>query len=150
MFRHLRAAALAAAAGLALALAGCATEPDTAHRGTAPASAGMSTATGEAVDITTLPVQVAARYRFIEQHQQLARRIPCYCGCGNLGHRDLADCFLRRGGGYESHAVECGVCIAEAQDVENMLAQGMSPRAIRERIDTVYAPMGPGTDTPKP
>ncbi len=149
MPRHRRVVVLAVAA--ALFLAACGGSNAAGRATTAPASpAAMAATAGDPVDIATLPAHIAARYRFIEQHQPLARRMPCYCGCGSLGHRDLADCFIGRQGGYEGHAVDCGVCIAQAQDVETMLAQGMTARAIRERIDTVYAPMGPGTNTPKP
>jgi hypothetical protein len=36
-------------------------------------------------------------YRFVEAHEPLARSLTCSCGCKDLAHESLADCFLYRG-----------------------------------------------------
>lgn len=36
-------------------------------------------------------------YRFVETHESVARSITCSCGCTDMAHEFLADCFLYRG-----------------------------------------------------
>lgn len=102
------------------------------------------------VDLATLPEPVAARYHFAEANRAAMERIPCYCGCGALGHRSLYDCFIGAQGGYDAHGAGCGICQAEAIDVERMMNEGKSIAEIRATIDAQYASAGPGTNTPKP
>jgi hypothetical protein len=118
-----------------------------ATSGPAPTSRTMSGST-QPVDLATLPESVAARYHFIESNRSVAERIPCYCGCNSLGHRSLYDCFVTRQGGYEPHGTGCGVCQAEALDVERLLGEGKNLTAIRAAIDATYASSGPPTKTP--
>lgn len=33
-------------------------------------------------------------YRFVEEHEPIARSLECSCGCKDSGHSTLADCFL--------------------------------------------------------
>lgn len=35
-------------------------------------------------------------YRFVETHESVARSLTCSCGCKDLAHESLADCFLYR------------------------------------------------------
>lgn len=39
------------------------------------------------------PVRVA--YAYAIAHPEVLTRIPCYCGCVNLGHHSNHDCFIR-------------------------------------------------------
>jgi hypothetical protein len=103
---------------------------------------------GTAGSQTRMSENVSARYRFIESHQQEAERIPCYCECRSLGHTSLRDCFVTDGGAFEVHGSRCGVCLAEAQTLETMLAQGHSLTDIRATIDALYSGAGTPTDTP--
>lgn len=102
----------------------------------------------EPVDLAELPEAVAARYRFAEANRTVMEGIPCYCGCASLDHRSLYDCFVRPQGGYEAHGAGCGICQAEAIDVERMLGEGRDLAAIRAAIDSTYAASGPATNTP--
>jgi hypothetical protein len=130
---------IALAAGLGFA---CSSE-----NGPAPAARTMTSETGP-IDLATLPEAVAARYRFAEANRAVMERIPCYCGCSALGHRNLYDCFVTAQGGYEAHGAGCGVCQAEAVDVERLLGEGLDVAAIRTAIDATYASSGPPTKTP--
>lgn len=38
------------------------------------------------------PVQEA--YAYAVDHPEVLRYIPCYCGCGNVGHANNEDCFV--------------------------------------------------------
>jgi hypothetical protein len=129
---------------LATAAAGIACSDGAA--GPAPQARAM-TGSGT-VDLDALAEPVAARYRFAEANRALMERIPCYCGCASLGHRSLYDCFLTPQGAYEAHGAGCGVCQAEAVDVERLFGEGKSVTAIRAAIDATYASSGPPTKTP--
>lgn len=100
------------------------------------------------ISLASLPEDVAGHYRFVEGHQALAERLPCYCGCGKaLDHRNLKDCFLKRDG-YNDHASACLICGRIAADAEQLLAAGFDTATIRARIDATYAEYGPPTSTP--
>jgi len=40
--------------------------------------------------------EVKALYEFQITHGDLMRYMPCFCGCGNSGHRNNRDCYIRR------------------------------------------------------
>jgi hypothetical protein len=41
------------------------------------------------------PPQVREAYRFAIANRELLRAVPCYCGCGAMGHRDNLDCYIK-------------------------------------------------------
>lgn len=130
---------------LAVIAAACgeeaATQSDAAG---APRGAGLTMITLEG-----LPAGTAAAYRFAEGNQASLEQIPCYCGCGEtVAHRHLRDCFVNDDGTYDRHASGCGICIAEAQEVQDLLSKGESLETTRSIIDARYARVGTPTDTP--
>ncbi len=38
---------------------------------------------------------VRALYRYAVEHGDELRYIPCFCGCGQLGHRSNRDCYVK-------------------------------------------------------
>jgi hypothetical protein len=34
-------------------------------------------------------------YRYAAANPEVLQYIPCYCGCGNIGHRHNADCYVQ-------------------------------------------------------
>ncbi len=34
-------------------------------------------------------------YRYAVQHPEVLQYFPCYCGCGEWGHRSVLDCSIR-------------------------------------------------------
>jgi hypothetical protein len=140
MIRLSRAAAVLAVAVGVLA-AGCAAPAAPRAAGIGPMPAGP-VAARSAFSLDTVTAPVAALYRFAESRQAVFEQIPCYCNCGGLGHRSLRDCFVRRDGGYEAHASVCGVCLAEAIDIQRMLGEGKDVAAIRATIDATYGGAG--------
>jgi len=102
------------------------------------------------LDLSTQPADVVATYHYIENRPEMAKQIPCYCGCGRaIGHRNLLDCFVIEPGVYSDHASGCMVCGNEANDVRRMANDGQGPRDIRDWIDAEYSKYGAPTDTPK-
>ena len=42
-----------------------------------------------------LPPDVQRAYRFALANRDVLEKIPCYCGCGNIGHTDNYACYVR-------------------------------------------------------
>jgi len=56
------------------------------------------------------PPNVQEAYRFAIANPDVLRQYPCYCGCGNMGHKNNRDCYIReaRPDGsieFETHAL---------------------------------------------
>ena len=96
----------------------------------------VEVAPGGLIDPSDVPEPVAVLYRAAFEHAGIYQAVPCFCGCeAMLGHRHLLDCFQRPEGGWEAHALGCGVCLGEAQQIEDLLAGGVSdPDSIREAV----------------
>lgn len=100
--------------------------------------------------------KVRDAYRFALANAQALETVPCYCGCGAMGHTSNLDCFLQHNGkeggalSFDRHAAGCGICVDIAQDVKRMTAEGQGPGAIRQYVDATYGSFGPATDTPLP
>jgi len=39
--------------------------------------------------------KVEETYRYAAAHPEMLQYIPCYCGCGNIGHRHNGDCYVQ-------------------------------------------------------
>ena len=55
------------------------------------------------------PTRVREAYRFAIANRELLSNVPCYCGCGAMGHRSNLDCYVKsvRADGsieFENHA----------------------------------------------
>lgn len=53
------------------------------------------------------PADVQSLYRFAAQNRETLQYIPCYCGCGAVGHTSNFDCYYKVTAGglvYEQHA----------------------------------------------
>ncbi|MCB0112572.1 MAG: hypothetical protein KDD84_00695 [Caldilineaceae bacterium] len=94
------------------------------------------------------PQRVQAAYRFAAANPDILAQIPCYCGCGPMGHESNYSCFWQKTGVVEEHALGCGICVDIAQDVMRGLEQGSSLADIRAQVDGDYSRFGPATDTP--
>ena len=93
---------------------------------------------------------------FTADHPEVASYVPCYCGCGNAGHKNNADCFVKgrdaegRVTEWEPHGVSCAVCIDIAVDSMKMRNSGASVMAIRKKIQGDYRPRFQTSETPTP
>jgi hypothetical protein len=123
--------------------------------GACGANAGTDRATlamAEAHDIPTAVQDASQRvsdaYRFAAANPTVLEQIPCYCGCGPMGHGSNYACFWQSEGTVDEHALGCGICVDIAQDVMRGLQQGRSLSQIRIQVDGDYSRFGPATDTP--
>jgi hypothetical protein len=93
---------------------------------------------------------------FTADHPEVASYIPCYCGCGNMGHKNNTDCFVKardkegKVTAWEPHGAACAVCIDIAVESMRMRNSGASVSAIRKQIQGEYRPHFPSTETPTP
>ena len=98
-----------------------------------------------------------AAYSYALEASDVLRWMPCYCGCGAMGHGSNADCFFKptmaglTGITFEEHASYCDVCVETALMVKQMRGEGASLRAIRDAVDTQFGSGGAsGTPTALP
>lgn len=91
---------------------------------------------------------VVSAYLYAGSHRAEAARIPCYCGCRDLGHGNLLDCFITSKGDYQPHASVCAVCLDELADLRRILDVGEGVEAARAHIDATYSGLGKPTNTP--
>jgi len=95
-------------------------------------------------------------HMFTADYPEIASYVPCYCGCGNAGHKNNADCFVKardpqgRVTEWEPHGVSCAVCIDIAVDSMKMRNSGASVTAIRRKVLGDYRPNFPTSETPTP
>lgn len=94
------------------------------------------------------PQRVRNAYRFAVANPDVLEQIPCYCGCGPMGHGSNYACFWQENGAVDEHALGCGICVDIAQDVMRGLTQGRDLADIRQQVDADYSRFGPSTDTP--
>jgi hypothetical protein len=110
------------------------------------------------VDRAVRPLAVMqATYLFAARHPEVMHYVPCFCGCGRMGHKDNHDCFVTARSstdkvvGWETHALGCEVCVDVAYQAWQMFNTGASVSAIRDAIEKKYADRVSGhTDTPMP
>ena len=97
--------------------------------------------------VQNAPQVVRDGYRFAATHADVLHQIPCYCGCGAMGHGSNYACFWQENGQVDEHAQNCGICVDIAQDVRRGLERGQSLAEIRAQIEADYSRFGPATDT---
>ncbi len=94
------------------------------------------------------PQRVREAYRFAAANPDVLAEIPCYCGCGGMGHESNYSCFFQDTGAMDTHALGCGICVDIAQDVMRGMNRGGTLAEMRAQIDKDYSRFGPPTDTP--
>ena len=99
-------------------------------------------------EVQSAPVTVQEAYQFASINPDVMKNIPCYCGCGNVGHTSNYSCYVSNGDDkdkikFDNHALGCSICVDITQDVMRMLREGKSPQEARTYVDTTYAKYGP-------
>jgi len=99
-------------------------------------------------EVQSAPVMVQQAYRFAAANPDLMKQIPCYCGCGDIGHTSNYDCYVAHVDDkgvitFDNHALGCSICVDITQDVMRMTRQGKSAQEIRTYIDATYSKYGP-------
>jgi hypothetical protein len=94
------------------------------------------------------PATVRTAYQFAFANPDALRNVPCYCGCGAIGHKSNLACYIKEVGAdgkpvFDDHAMGCSICVDIATDVMQMTGEGKSPAAIRQQIVATYSKFGP-------
>jgi hypothetical protein len=101
-------------------------------------------------EVQSAPVTVQTAYRFNAANPDIMQDIPCYCGCGSIGHTSNYDCYVSEVGAsgkiaFDNHALGCSICVDITQDVMRILRDGKSPQDARAYIDATYSKYGTST-----
>jgi hypothetical protein len=100
------------------------------------------------MDVQSAPVTVQEAYQFAVANPDTLSELPCYCGCGAMGHDSNLACYVKAFGAdgapvFDSHALGCSICVDITQDAMRLLRQGKSVADIKDYVDTAYAKYGP-------
>jgi len=98
-------------------------------------------------DVQSAPVAVQEAYQFASINPDIMQNIPCYCGCGSIGHTSNFDCYVSDTDAqgkvtFDNHALGCSICVDITQDVMRMLREGKSPQEARTYVDATYSKYG--------
>src|SRR5678815_6103561 len=98
-------------------------------------------------EVQSAPVTVQTAYQFAAANPAVMKNIPCYCGCGNIGHTSNYSCYVSGVDDkgkitFDNHALGCSICVDITQDVMRMLREGKSPQDARAYIDATYFKYG--------
>ncbi|MBI5879899.1 MAG: hypothetical protein HZB53_19810 [Chloroflexi bacterium] len=91
------------------------------------------------------PQRVREAYQFAVANPDALKNVPCYCGCGAMGHKSNLDCYLKDASAavFDEHALGCSICVDITGDVMRMTREGRAPPDIRATVMATYARFGP-------
>ncbi len=108
----------------------------------------MASMAGMPAEVQAAPVTVQQAYQINVANPDIMTHIPCYCGCGAMGHKSNYDCYVdgKNEDGtikYDTHALGCSICVDITQDAMRLLQEGKSVEQIKAYVDQTYAQYGP-------
>ncbi|NLG96026.1 MAG: hypothetical protein GX491_01575 [Chloroflexi bacterium] len=128
---------------LPLGLSGCASSGD--HASTTDLK--MAPMANMPAEVKMASVTVQDAYRFNVANPEIMKEIPCYCGCGDMGHASNYACYVQDDSNgqitFDGHALGCSICVDITQDTMRMLKEGKSVTEIKQVIDDTYSKFGP-------
>jgi hypothetical protein len=91
---------------------------------------------------------VREAYQFAAANPEILTHLPCYCGCGEMGHTSNYSCYVKDAAGqgeisYDTHALGCSICVDITRDAMRMLKEGKELPEIRVFVDETYSKYGP-------
>lgn len=94
------------------------------------------------------PILVQLAYQFAAANPDVMKQIPCYCGCGAMGHTSNYSCYVQSVDAngtitFDNHALGCSICVDITQDVMRLQREGKSIQEIRAYVDATYSKYGP-------
>lgn len=99
-------------------------------------------------EVQGAPLVTQQAYQFAVANPEVTQHIPCYCGCGAMGHTSNYACYVESvdAGGkvqFDLHAIGCSICVDITQDAMRLSKQGESPQDIKAYVDRTYSRFGP-------
>jgi hypothetical protein len=97
--------------------------------------------------VQSAPMSVRTAYQFAAANPDVMKQIPCYCGCGNIGHTSNYSCYVSHADQqgvitFDNHALGCSVCVDITQDTMRLLKEGKTVPEIRAYVDATYSKYG--------
>ena len=98
-------------------------------------------------NVQSAPVTVQEAYQFAAANPDVMKQIPCYCGCGSMGHTSNYSCYVSSVNDignitFDNHALGCSICVDITQDVMRLLKEGKTVPEIRTFVDATYSKYG--------
>jgi hypothetical protein len=99
-------------------------------------------------DVKSAPLVTQQAYQFAVANPDVMQHIPCYCGCGSMGHTSNYSCYVESVDAagnvkFDGHALGCSICVDITQDALRLSKQGKSPQDIKAYVDKTYSQYGP-------
>jgi len=99
-------------------------------------------------EIQSAPATVREAYQFAAENPAVVKQIPCYCGCGAMGHSSNYACYVsdvddQGNVDFDTHALGCSICVDITQDTMRLLQDGKAVQDIKAYIDQTYSQYGP-------
>ncbi len=90
---------------LASSLVGC-----SGDSGDASAAQPLAPVSSLPEEVRAAPASVQEAYRFALANPTILEQIPCYCGCGSVGHKNNYQCYVAGSGAdgkpiFDNHAL---------------------------------------------
>jgi hypothetical protein len=98
--------------------------------------------------VKTAPVSVQKAYQFAAANPDVLKQLPCYCGCGSMGHTSNFDCYVAEQNPdgsvkrFDEHALGCSICVDITLDSMRLLSQGKTIAEIKTYVDSTYSRYG--------
>ncbi len=128
---------------------GCSSNPATAATNTGD-MAEMKLAPVSALpqEMQSAPTSVREAYQFAVANPDALKNVPCYCGCGAVGHTSNYSCYVKQAKSdgtvvFDKHALGCSVCVDIAQTVMKLTREGKSPGQIHDQVVATFSSFGP-------
>ncbi len=99
-------------------------------------------------EVKSAPDTVQQAYQFAVANPDVMKQMPCYCGCGAMGHTSNYACYVsdvdvNGNVSFDTHALGCSICVDITQDTMRLLKQGEPVTDIKTYIDQTYSQYGP-------
>ena len=99
-------------------------------------------------EVQGAPAVTQQAYQFAVANPDVMKHIPCYCGCGSMGHTSNYSCYVESVDAagkvkFDSHALGCSICVDITQDAMRLSKQGKSLQDIKAYVDKTYGQYGP-------
>ncbi len=112
-----------------------------------PGELKMAAMSGMPAEVQSAPVSVQQAYQFAAANPQIMKHIPCYCGCGSMGHTSNYSCYISGLDGtganvFDQHALGCSICVDITQDAMRLLKDGKTVPEIKAYVDGTYSKYG--------
>lgn len=100
------------------------------------------------MEVQSAPAVVRSAYQFAVANPDVLTQLPCYCGCGGMGHTSNYSCYLAGENPdgsltFDGHALGCSICVDITVDAMRLLDEGKPIAEIRTYVDQTYSAFGP-------